>query len=567
MLAYSDRFATPRPVNRRRVLQGSLGLVAGSAAFALACGGGKKEEAATPSSGVAQGTTAPAAAGGQAPKRGGTLLEMVQTEVGVPNPVTNWGEGQWISGALVYDRLVNSRVGKDTAKEYMPEAAQSVEFPDATTLVFKLKPGLKFQNRAPVSGRAVTGDDVVKSQMYVKNQPAAQDSSFQNGSMQSVEAPDAQTVVFKLKAPNAYVFSATQLTYPQSTAIIPKELLDNLDKAWSIGSGPYELTESEIGSRYTFKRFEGYHGAGKGLPYIDERRMRLLVDPAALEASFRSEQGHIWTNVGPPTLVDALKKDLGDKIVMDEYQSLSLFPFLMNATKPPLNDVRVREAVYRLMNRKQFLDLLDQGRGVNPPGVLAAGLTEYQLTPAQTEKYWKQDARAARQLLESAGFDFNRQYGILTLNRPKNNQGAEIFQTQAAPVGIKVHIRAPVPLHEWHNLMETGDWELAYAAMPAYDTPQKVLRFQHSNSLSAYKYTGPREPAIDSMIDKSEQTLDKNERIKLVKDIQIALLEKYTPFFLTHSFQAYIARWKYVKDYEVIASSHTTARTEMWLDK
>src|SRR6266508_832271 len=89
MLAYSDRSATPRPVNRRRVLQGGVGLLAGSAAFALACGGGKKEEAKAPSSGAAQGTTAPAAAGGQAPNRGGTLLEMVQTEVGVPNPVTN----------------------------------------------------------------------------------------------------------------------------------------------------------------------------------------------------------------------------------------------------------------------------------------------------------------------------------------------------------------------------------------------------------------------------------------------------------------------------------------------
>jgi ABC-type transport system substrate-binding protein len=69
------------------------------------------------------------------------------------------------------------------------------------------------------------------------------------------------------------------------------------------------------------------------------------------------------------------------------------------------------------------------------------------------------------------------------------------------------------------------------------------------------------------MIDKSEQTLDKNERIKLVKDIQIALLEKYTPFFLTHNFKAYVARWKYVKDYEVITSSHVMPRAEMWLDK
>jgi ABC-type transport system substrate-binding protein len=103
--------------------------------------------------------------------------------------------------------------------------------------------------------------------------------------------------------------------------------------------------------------------------------------------------------------------------------------------------------------------------------------------------------------------------------------------------------------------------------MPGYDSPQKVLRFQHSNSQSAYLYTGPKDPEIDKMIEKSEQTLDRNERIKLVKDIQIALLERYTPFLITHNYAAYNARWKYVKDFEVIASSHAMPRIEMWLDR
>lgn len=567
MHAYSGRTAIPRYVSRRRVLHGGLALMAGSAAFALACGGDDKQDAKAPSAGAAQGTTA-AAASGQTPKRGGTLGDMIASD-GPPNvnPVTTWGEGQWLSGAYVYDRLVNSRMGKDTAREYILEAAQSVEMPDPLTLTFKLKPGMKFQNRAPVRGRDVSADDVVKSQLYVRDQVAAQDRSFQTASMQSVEAPDAQTVVFKLKAPNAYVFSATQLTYPQSTSIIPKELLDNLDTAWPVGSGPYELTDYNLGVRYAFKRFEGFREAGRGLPYIDQREARLMVDPAAQEASFRSEQMHIWPNIAPPTLADQLKKDLGDKIVMDEYQTLSPFPIIMNATRPPFNDVRVREAIYRFLNRQQFLDLLDLGRGVLPPGPLSAGLTDYQLDPKQVDKYWKNDVKAARQLLEAAGFDFNRDYRMLTLNRPKNNQGGEIFAQHASQAGMKIRLTAPVTLGDWHSRMDSGDFELGYAAMPGYDSPQKMLRFQHSNSLSAYKYTGPRDAAIDAMIEKSETTLDKTERIKQVKDIQIALLEKYTPFFLTHNFIAYVARWKYVKDYEVIASSHSMPRTELWMDR
>jgi peptide/nickel transport system substrate-binding protein len=552
--------------SRRRVLQGGAGLAAGAAAFLLACGSDKKEETKATAAPGGSGTTAAGAAG--QPKSGGTMPDMITAGLANNrNPVTNWWEGQGVSGNLVYDRLITNRLGKDTAKEYILEAAQSVEQPDQTTIVFKLKPGMKFQNKAPVNGRAVTGEDVVKSMLYVKGEPAAQDSSFQNGSMQSVEAPDAQTVVFKLKAPNAYAFSATQLAYPQSTCIIPKELLEKLDTAAPVGSGPYEETEANINVRYRFKRFEGYHGASKGLPYIQERDIRIVTDPAAQEAAFRSEQSFAWANIQPNTVADKIKQDLGAKIVMEESQTLSPFPLILNATKPPFNDVRVRQAVYRAVDRKQFLDLLDGGRGALPPGVLSIGLSEYQLTAAQTEKYWKQDAKEAKQLLDAAGYDYNKEYTMLTLNLPKNNQGGEIFQQQMSKVGIKLTLRTPVTLGDWHDNMEKGSFDTAYAAMPGYDSPQKVLRFQHSNSLSAYKYTGPRNPTIDAMIDKSEVTLDKNERIKQVKDIQLALLDVYTPFFLTHNFIFYTGVWKYVKEYEINPASHNMPRVTMWLDK
>jgi len=72
---------------------------------------------------------------------------------------------------------------------------------------------------------------------------------------------------------------------------------------------------------------------------------------------------------------------------MDEYLTLSMVPLSMNATRPPFKDQRVREAVYRFIDRKQFLDLLDEGRGAVPPGLLQVGMTEYQLDPKQTEKY------------------------------------------------------------------------------------------------------------------------------------------------------------------------------------
>jgi ABC-type transport system substrate-binding protein len=62
-------------------------------------------------------------------------------------------------------------------------------------------------------------------------------------------------------------------------------------------------------------------------------------------------------------------------------------------------------------------------------------------------------------------------------------------------------------------------------------------------------------------------TLDREERIKLVKEIQIQLLEKYTPFIYVYTPTNYVARWKYVRAYEVDPSSNPRPRPEMWLDK
>jgi peptide/nickel transport system substrate-binding protein len=560
--------ATARRVNRRQMLRGGLGLAAGSAAFLLACGG-KQGETIQPPAGAAQGTTAAAGPGGAAaaqPKRGGRLLWYWYTSSNTLNPVTNFNEGYILSGVHVYDRLISFRFGKDSAKEYVLEAAQSVEMPDPTTVIFKLKPGMKYQSRAPVNGRPVSAEDVVKTQLYVRDNPRAENNSFQTLSMQSVEAPDAQTVVFKLKAPNAYVFSGTQLGNPGAQCIIPQELLDNLDTAWPVGSGPYQLVEYELSTRYLYRRFDGFRDAAKGLPYLDEREVRIIIDPAAQEAAFRSEQLHIW--IPPlPTIAEQVKRDLGARVDVDEYLTLSMVTFSANVNRPPWNDVRAREALYRVLDRKQYLDLLEGGKGQVAPGPLSPALEEYRLDPAQTEKYFRQDPRAARQLLEAAGFDFNKEVEMSTINIPRNNQGMEIFQQQASRAGIKVRLQ-PMPFAEWlQQKIFTGNWETWYAQHPAYDTPQVPLRLQHTKTYNAHQWNGLRDPEVDRLIEKAEQTLDRAERVKLVKDIQIALLEKYTPFIITHSPMAYIARWKYVRNYELSIATEALYRTELWLDK
>jgi peptide/nickel transport system substrate-binding protein len=567
MSRFDLRTAMSRRLHRRQVVRGGAALTAGSAAAMLLACGGDGNQAGTPasSSGTAPAQGTAVAAATQAPKRGGRIGLNYQDNTNNLNPAIDVGQRLAMGAYHSYDRLISQRMGKDTAKEYVLEAAQNVEQPDPTTIIFKLKPGIKFHNLPPVNGRAVAADDIVASQLYVKDETRATNRTFQVNSMQSVEAPDAQTVVFKLKAPNAYVFSGTQMVDPGANCIFPKEIIANLDNV-QIGSGPYQLTQHAINERYMYKRFDGFRDADKGLPYIEEREYLSLKDPAAQEAAFRSEQLSIW-QLPDATYADRIKRELGGRIEMDEYETLGMMAHLNNVTKPPWNDVRVREAIYRITNRKQYLDLLEAGKGKVPPGPMQLGLTEYQLTEAQTEKYFKQDPMAARQLLNAAGFDFNRTVPILQINRQRDAQAGEIMQQQYGLAGIKTQVTA-IPFAEWLNQrIRMGDWEAYVTTFPGFDSPYRILRWQHTTTTDVHAFAGIKDPEIDKMIEKSEVTLDRNERIKMVKDIQLAALEKYTPFMYVYHQTVFQARQKYVRDYEIMPASNPMYRTEMWVDK
>ncbi|MGH2587668.1 MAG: ABC transporter substrate-binding protein, partial [Dehalococcoidia bacterium] len=362
----------------------------------------------------------------------------------------------------------------------------------------------------------------------------------------------------------AYIFSGAQMG-ALGAVIAPQELLDNLDTNWPIGSGPYELVEHQLNARYQYKRFDGYRDAGNGFPYIDEREVRILPDQAAQEAAFRSEQLHIW-RVPVPTLADALKSEMAGKITVDEFLSTAPVALSVNTLRPPYNDVRVREAIYRILDRQKYLDLLEGGRGQVVSGPIPAGLEEYQLDPTQTEKYFKQDPRAAKQLLDAAGFPYNKEIDLSCLTTPRNTQGMEVFQQQASQVGMKVQPIA-MPFAEWGEKRRSGDWDMWYAGNPAFDSPSGWLRFNHSNSFTANRNDGLKDPAMDPVIEKSEQTLDRNERSKQIRDIQIMLLDRYAPMIITHNYNDIWAHWNFLRNYELMVSTQPLYLADMWIDK
>jgi peptide/nickel transport system substrate-binding protein len=196
--------------------------------------------------------------------------------------------------------------------------------------------------------------------------------------------------------------------------------------------------------------------------------------------------------------------------------------------RAPWNDVRVREAFYRVMNRQQVVDLVFQGKAVIPNGPMHASLPDYQLTANETAQYYKNDIAQAKQLLQAANFPFDKEFEISINNAPLNNSAGEVWSTQMLQAGVKLR-PTPIAFAEWlPNRIGKGEFDLVIGATPGADTPYRAMRQHHGDTLDIYNWVGLNDPALNSLIDKSEQTINKEEQIKLVKQVQLEALKKYT---------------------------------------
>ncbi len=294
-----------------------------------------------------------------------------------------------------------------------------------------------------------------------------------------------------------------------------------------------------------YKKFEQFREAKKGMPYFANRETYSLTDAVAQEAAFRSGQITEWQPTG--TLVDRLLNEL-DKTKYANTPYLAYSQVGMNAMMNaqlggprPWHDVRVREAIYRLTNKQQHVDLAYARKAVVNQTPIQAGLTAWLLDAKDTEKYYKEDVAAAKQLLSAANYDSGKEWLVVCSNTTAINATmAEVWQQQLGRADIKLRIQA-MPLAEiLPNYMNNGKFDFWIGSQPGGDTPARALRNHHSNTNDLFNNVGLFNKDIDALIEKSEQETNREENVKQVKDIQKRILDQYSLSFNTLTPQNYL---------------------------
>ena len=479
---------------------------------------------------LAGATLVPARGRAQTPKRGGTATLRLWDPPHF-DPMLQVAYKTHIPLTFTHNRLVKYKAGPAVAPGTMPiegDLAESWSQPNETTYVFKLRRGVRWQNKPPVNGRELTAEDVkytVERFLTVPGNAYA----YMLRSVDRVEAVDKYTVKFSLKEPYAWFLDI--LANPMAVAIVARECVDkfgDLKKAEAcVGTGPWMLEGYRPNVSLTWVRNPGYFQPG--LPYIDRIEGFVDEDQASRTAAFiagKYDIGYEFPGGILRTDWVQIKDTLKQKrpgLRVEEYVSNVYYHLSMRTDRPPFNDVRVRQAMSLAIDRKGIIDSVMEGAGVwNGP--VPAAFKDWALPVdklGEGAKWYQYNPAEAKRMLAAAGHP-NGFAGNVCFTT--YGSSLVVDQMQLVLKNLKdVGIDAKLDQKEYGAYASTclvGKLEsMAFGPQTPFLEPDNIL-FGYYNPGEPKNQSHLNDPVVTDAIIRQRRTLDVNKRREIIHDLQ-----------------------------------------------
>ena len=413
-----------REISRRRLLKGAAVGASGLAVAGFVGCGDDDDDGGETGDGTSTGTAGATTAAAGEPVPGGTIRgPLVGTSTGNPPSLDAQRQLTFLAqipAAYHYNRLLKfipptpgdangvpsvpidfSKVEGD-ACDALPEQV------DEATYNFTLRPNLTFHDVPPVSGRAVTADDVKAAiDAFAAESPNRGNWLSQ---VTGLEVTGENTFTVSLRGGFAPALQVLFANNDGGPWIIPPEVLEDetLSNTRPIGAGPFIFEGMEPGVGINWRKNPNYYDAPK--PYIDAVESSLIADPEVILQNLRDENfdSSLWT----ASLWNRALDELPDAQFYTGPEHVWGGAFF-NFDVAPFNDQRVRQAFSMAVDRPGILASLDE------PGATGggAGLThisqyqQYWVDPINdpdafgpNARYYERNVEEARSLLAEAGY-------------------------------------------------------------------------------------------------------------------------------------------------------------------
>jgi len=469
-----------------------------------------------------------------------TLIVAVDREPSSMNPHGSNDAGTSFVTNLIYEGLVTF----DSDMNLVPELATSWEQIDDTTIRFFLRDNVYFHN-----GEHFTAKDV----KYTFEQTAK--SAFTASTLGMIDA-EATTVIddYTIDLVLKYPFGPAINHLAHSTAAIVNQKAieeggENYDDN-PVGTGPFMLKRWNSGDSIELATFDGYWGAKPAyktlvLRYIPEATTRAIeVETGGVDIA-RAISANDALNLADNPNVNVISSN----ILNTTYLSY-------NCSKPPFDNVKVRQAISSAINADAVVRNVTFGLGERAHSVMAPSIFGY----TAIEEPYGYNVERAKQLMAEAGYADGFKT-TLVVNAVNASTSAEIIQNMLAQIGIEVEILA----YDFNNWLDTivngrqdmyiGGWttvtgDADYALRNSFHTDNKGTggnRSYYSN------------PEVDALLEQAAVEMNQEIRAELYKKVQEILAEEAVYVNLQIG-QVHLAAGKHVKGLK----AHPNQNIDLW---
>lgn len=426
------------------------------------------------------------------------------------------------------------------------DLAESWEWKDPKTLVFKLRRNVKWHN-----GDKLIADQVVKSENLRLDPKFGIDAKTLGNIIEKWEALDDYTIKLTLKQPDITVLRWLTIVPGKDFITHPDwdEKTCGRSPETTIGTGPFKFKSYEPGVSIELVKNPEYFI--KGLPYLDEIRFSIIADAESRLTGLIADELDMVEYIDFQALTRI--KGMNDVYVSPGGQGFYGCRLALDLAKEPTKDINVRKALNFAINRSLIIAAVLNGEGeAISGGFIPKGRYGY---AKELEGHYSYDPEKAKQLLATAGWKDTDNDGKLDKNgKPMElkfltygpswwSQVGEIVQANLRDIGITVELTVkPWPEYramrtkvielpegqssEWDILGGTL-WGLDLSDMPIYMMPGGFINFNRYNN-----------PKARALLKEAFTTTDDDKREGMFREIQKLMLEDapdITPCWITRS--------------------------------
>ena len=404
--------------------------------------------------------------------------------------------------------LFDSLVRRDEHFELKPWLAERWEINDPQTYVFHLRQGVKFHDGQPLAARDVkwTLDSLLTGK--IRSSKAAAYNK-----VASVEAPDAATVVIRLKEPQA---SLLWNLSDGAIGIVPYGSGEGFVQH-PIGSGPFRFVSATQDKEVVIERNPDYWADKAKLERVE---FKVIPDATTRALELRKHSGDVTINSLTADTVLALRNDPGLEVMQAPG---TIYAYMaLNLRDPVLKDVRVRHALAYAIDVQPIIRYLLRNQAkpaysILPPEHWAydGDVTRYPYDPAK-----------ARQILDDAGY--RAKDGVrfhITMKTSSDDATrlmAAVLQQQLRDVGIALDIRT-FEFATFFSDITKGAYQMYSMRWIGGNQDPDIFEYVFDSGSFPPKranrtfYSNPR---VDALIREGRTTLDQDKRKAIYAEVQ-----------------------------------------------